>query len=220
MLWQPPKIAWALPNSHGSSRFTAACGCHDHGDTIGGNGLQDLLRVTAKGRICISWCPFNEGCFGILMDLDDLEALFVCFFKSMKPKATENKNTSKTFLFSLHFNFYPMVSSFLLGCGCGFNTKWSTLGTSGACVTSGIVAMDGGAVGSGVGWDFDPSSASASGGSFSGVSTFNQRLRSRTPETKPKTLGKSAGSGARKSLEEIGASRFSCRSAISGQVTK
>ena len=130
------------------------------------------------------------------------------------------KNTSKTFPFSLHFNFDSIVSSFLLGCGCGFNTKWSTLGTSGACVTSGIVAMDGGAVGSGVGWDFSSSSASASGGSFSGVSTFNQRLRSRTPETKPQTLGKSAGSGARKSLEEIGASRFSCRSAISGQVTK
>lgn len=91
MLWQPPKIARALPNSHGSSRFTTACRCHDDGDTIGGNGCQDLLRVTAKGRICISWCPFNGSCVGILMDLDDLNALFVCFFKSMKPKATENK---------------------------------------------------------------------------------------------------------------------------------
>ena len=139
------------------------------------------------------------------MNFDDLDAVCVCFFKIMRPKATENKKTlSKTFLFSLHFNLYPIVSSFLLGLGCGFNTKWSTLGASG---TSGIIAMDGGAVGSGVGWDFD--SSSASGASFSGFSTFNQRLRSRTPETNPKTLGKSAGSGARKSLEEIGASRLS-----------
>lgn len=78
MLWQPPKIAQALcPYSHGSSRFSTACRCHDHRDTIGGNGCQDLLRVTAKGRICISWCPFNGSCVGILMDLDDLEALCV-----------------------------------------------------------------------------------------------------------------------------------------------
>ena len=62
-----PRLAQALrPYSHGSSRFTTACGCHDDGDTIGGNGLQDLLGVAPQRRICISWCPFNGS-----WDLDE-----------------------------------------------------------------------------------------------------------------------------------------------------